>query len=138
MGEALEAANSCSDLAALVDMYSVKLSEVLDNHTPKRPKQSRFHIINPGSITSLKNKFVLRRKKEKTFGPDPTDYNYQAFYYQYRYDSNMTKHAKKQYYMESIKNCDRDAKSLFNLAINCYSRKNHPLPKCDDNKILCR
>ena len=45
LGEALEAANYCSDLEALVDMYNVKLSEVLDNHAPK---QSKFHVINPG------------------------------------------------------------------------------------------
>ena len=47
IGEALEAANNCSDLAALVYMCNVKLSEVLDNHTLQRPKQSRFCIINP-------------------------------------------------------------------------------------------
>ena len=34
MGAALEAANNCSDLTALVDMYNVKLSEMLDNHAP--------------------------------------------------------------------------------------------------------
>ena len=39
--------------------------------------------------------------------------------------------------MESIKNCDRDAKSLFNLANKLLFRKEPaPLLKCDDNKIL--
>ena len=33
-----EAANNCSDLVALVDMYNVKLSEVLDNHAPQKTK----------------------------------------------------------------------------------------------------
>ena len=49
----------------------------------------------------------------------------------------MTKHAKKQYYLESIKNCDRDAKCLFNLANKLLFRKKPlPLPKCDDNNIF--
>ena len=65
MGEALEAANNCSDLAALVDMYSVKLSEVLDNHAPQKTKQSRFHITNPGSMTSLKNKLFGEGRQKK-------------------------------------------------------------------------
>ena len=47
------------------------------------------------------------------------------------------KHAKKQYYLESIKNCDRDAKPLFNLANKLLFRKEPlPLPECEDNKIL--
>ena len=56
MGEAIEAANNCSNLAALFDMYNVKLSEVLDITHHKRPNQSRFCIVNPGSVTSLKSK----------------------------------------------------------------------------------
>ena len=103
MGEACEAANNCSDLAALVDMYNVKLSEVLDNHTPQNTKIVKILHHQPWFSDFIKEQIVLRRKKEKTFRLGPTDYNYQAFYYQCRYVSNITKHAKKQYYLESIK-----------------------------------
>ena len=41
MGEALEAANNCSDLSALVDIYNVKLSEVLDNHSTTKDQNSQ-------------------------------------------------------------------------------------------------
>ena len=103
MGETLEAANNCSDLAALVDMYNVKLSEVLDNCAPQKTKTVKTSHCQPWFNDSIKEKNVLRRKKEKTFRLDPTDYNYQAFYYQCRYVSNITKHAKKQCYLGSIK-----------------------------------
>ena len=126
MGEALEAANNCSDLAALVDMYNVKLSAVLDNHAPQKTKTVKISHCQPWFNDFIKEQIVLRRKKEKTFRLDPTDYNYQAFYYKCRYVSNITKHAKKQYYLESIKNCDRDAKSLFNLANKLLFRKEPP------------
>ena len=137
MGEALVAAYNYSDLAALVDMYNVKLSTVLDNHAPQKTKTVKISHRQPWFNDFIKEQIVLRRKKEKTFRLDPTDYNYQAFYYRCRYVSNIKEHAKKQYYLESIKNCDRGAKSLFNLANKLLFRKEPlPLPKCDDNKIL--
>ena len=44
---------------------------------------------------------------------------------------------RKQYYLESITNWDRDGKSLFNLANKLLFRKEPLLlPKCDDNKII--
>ena len=94
MGEALEVANNCSDLAVLVDM---KLSELLENYTPQKTKTVKISHYQPWFNDFIKEQFVLRRKKEKTFNFDPTDYNYQAFYYQHRYVSNITKHAKNQY-----------------------------------------
>ena len=97
MDEALAAINNCSDLAALVHMYNEKLSEVQDNHTPQKTKTVKISYHQPWFNDFIKEKIVLRRKKEKTFRPDPTDYNHQAFYYQHRYVSNITKHAKKQY-----------------------------------------
>ena len=40
-------------------------------------------------------------------------------------------------YLESINNCERHAKSLFNLGNKLLFRKEPlSLPKCDDNKIL--
>ena len=99
MGEALVAANNCSDLAALVDMYNVKLSAVLDNHAPQETIAVKISHGQPWFNDFIKGQIVLRRKKEKTFRLDPTEYNYQAFYYQCRYVSNITKHAKKQYYL---------------------------------------
>ena len=87
-------------------------------------------------MTSLKYRLFWEGRK-KLFRLDPTDYNYEAFYYQHRYVSNITKHVKKQYYLESIKKCDKDAKSLFNLANKLLFRKEPlPLPKYDENKIL--
>ena len=103
MGEALEAANNCSNLAALVDMCNVKLFEVLDNHTPQKTKTVKISHHQPWFNVFIKEQIFLRRKKENTFRLDPTNYTYQAFYYQCRYVSNITKHAKKQYYLESIK-----------------------------------
>ena len=96
MCEPLEAANNCSDLAALFEMYNVKLSEVLDNHTPQKTKTLKILHCQPWFNYFIKEQIVLRRKKEKkTFRLDPTDYNCQAFYYQFRYVNNITKHAKK-------------------------------------------
>ena len=65
MGEALEAANNCSDLAALVDMYNVKLSEVLDNHAPQKTKTVKISHHQPWFNDFIKEQIVLRRKKEK-------------------------------------------------------------------------
>ena len=67
MGEALEAANNCSDLAALVHIYNVKLSEVLDNHTPQKTKTVKISHCQPWFNDFIKEQIVLRRKKEKTF-----------------------------------------------------------------------
>ena len=47
MGEALEVANNCSDLAALVDMDNVKLSGVLDNHAPQKTKTVKISHCQP-------------------------------------------------------------------------------------------
>ena len=79
MGEALEEASNCSDMAALVDMYNVKLSEVLDNHTPKKTKTVKISHHQPWFNDFIKEQIVLRRKKEILLRHDPTDYNYQAF-----------------------------------------------------------
>ena len=64
MGEALEAANNCSDLAALVDIYNVKLSEVLDNHAPQKTKTVRISHHQPWFNDFIKEQIVLRRKKK--------------------------------------------------------------------------
>ena len=90
MDEALEAANNCNYLAALVDIYNVKLSEVLDKHAPHKTKAVKIsHHCQPWFNDFIKEQIVLRRKKEKTFRLDPMDYNYQAFYSQHRYVSNI-------------------------------------------------
>ena len=65
MSEALEAANNCSALAALVDMYNAKLSEVLDNHTPQKTKTVRISHHQPWFNDFIKEQIVLRREKEK-------------------------------------------------------------------------
>ena len=76
MGEALVAANNCSDLAELVDMYNVKLSEVLDNHAQQKTKTVKISHHQPCFNDFINEQIVLRKKKEKTFRLDPTDYNY--------------------------------------------------------------
>ena len=68
MGEALVAANNCSDLAALVDMYNVKLSAVLDNHAPQKTKAVKISHCQPWFNDFIKGQIVLRRKKEKLLG----------------------------------------------------------------------
>ena len=66
MVKALEAANNYSDLAALVDMYNVKLSEVLGNHAPQKTKTVKISHHQPWFNDFIKEQIVLRRKKEKT------------------------------------------------------------------------
>ena len=79
MGKALVVANNCSDLAALVDMYNVKLSAVLNNHASQKTKTVKISHCQPWFNAFIKEQIVLRRLKEKAFKLDPTDYNYQAF-----------------------------------------------------------
>ena len=75
MGEVHVVANNCSDLAALVDMYNVKLSAVLDYNAPQKTKTVNISHCQPWFNDFIKEQIILRRKKEKTFRLDPTDYN---------------------------------------------------------------
>ena len=56
MGEALKAAKNCIDLAAVIDMYNMKLSEVQDNHAPQKTKTFKILHHQPWFNDFIKDK----------------------------------------------------------------------------------
>ena len=137
MGEALIAANNCSDLAAVVDMYNVKLSAVLDNHAPQKTKIVKISHHQPWLNDFIKEQIVLRRKKEKSFRLDPTDYNYQAFYYSTDMSATSQNRPRNNITWNLLKLVIEMQNLSSNLANKLLFRKELlPLCKCDDNKIL--
>ena len=81
-----EAPNNLSDM---LDHYNKTLTGLLDTHTPVKEKSIKRTHNEPWFNDNIKCEIALCRKKEKSYIRDPTHYNFQAFYNQHQFVSNL-------------------------------------------------
>ena len=74
-----------------VDQYNTKLCEVLDKHAPVIEKRIRNSHHQPWFNDKIKSEIVLRRKKERTWLQDQSQYSWNTFYVQCRHVANIIK-----------------------------------------------
>ena len=80
-----------------VDQYNTKLCEVLDKHVPIIEKKIRDSHHQPWFNDRIKSKIILRRKKERIWLKDQSEYSLNAFYIQCRHVANIIKTAQCNY-----------------------------------------
>ena len=63
------------DVQQLVGSYNTILSELLEKHAPLWTKKAKQSHRQPWFDDRIRREIVLRRKKERTYRNDPTEYN---------------------------------------------------------------
>ena len=71
----------------------------------------------------IKNEIILRRKKERIWLKEQSEYTLNAFHTQQRHVANIIKTAQCQYYKEIIQENHNDYKAIFNIANSLLFRK---------------
>ena len=89
-----------AELDDQVNQYNTKLWEVLDKHVPVIEKKMRDNHHWLWFNDKIKNEIILRRKKERTWLKEQSEYTLNAFYAQWRHVANIIKTAHHQYYNE--------------------------------------
>ena len=118
----------------LVGSYNTILSELLEKHAPLQTKKVKQSHRQPWFDDRIRREIILRRKKERTYRNDPTEYNLNAFYQQCRFVSNIIKTAQRTYYTEKLADDKTNFKWIFEIS-NKLLYKNEPLPlPLSDNK----
>ena len=112
-----------------VKQYNTKLCVVLDKHAPITEKKIRDSHLQPWFNDRIKSEIVLRRKKERIWLKDQSEYSLNAFYVQCRHVANIIKTAQCNYHKEIIyENCN-NYKAIFNIANSLLFRKSDsPIP----------
>ena len=94
--------NQPEQLDDQVEQYNTKLCEVLDKHAPIIEKKIRDSHHQPWFNDRIKNEIILRRKKERTWLKDQSEYSLNVLYIQCRHVATIIKTAQCQYYKERI------------------------------------
>ena len=125
------------DVQQLVGSYNTILSELLEKHALLWTKKVKQSHRQPWFDDRIRREIILRRKKERTYRNDPTEYNFNAFYQQSRFVSNIIKTTQRTYYTEKLADNKTDFKWIFEIS-NKLLYKNEPLllPPSDNKKNL--
>ena len=119
--------NQPEQLDDQVKHYNTKLHEVLGKHAPIIERKIRDSHHQPWFNDRIKNEIILRRKKERTWLKDQSEYSLNAFYIQCRHVANIIKTAQCQYYKERIHENHNDYKAIYNIANSLLFRKSESL-----------
>ena len=106
-----------------VDQYNTKLWEVLDKHAPVIETKIRDSHHQPWFNDKIKNEIILRRKKERIWLKEQSEYTLNAFYTQWRHVANIIKTKQHQYYKEIIQENCNGYKAIYNIANSLLFRK---------------
>ena len=121
--------NQPEQLDDQVKQYNTKLCVVLDKHAPIIEKKIRDSHHQPWFNDRINSEIVLRRKKERIWLKDQSEYSLKAFYVQHRHVANIIKTAQHNYYKEIIQENHNDYKAIFNIANSLLFRKSDsPMP----------
>ena len=125
------------DVQHLVGSYNTILLELLEKHAPLWTKKVKKSHRQPWLDDRIRREIILRRKKERTYRNDPTEYNLNTFYQQHRLVSNIIKTAQRTYYTEKIADNKTDFKQIFEISNKLlYNNEPLPLPPSDNKKNL--
>ena len=120
-----------------VEQYNTKLHEVLDKHAPIIEKKIMDTHHQPWFNDRIKNEIILRRKKERIWLKDQSEYSLNAFYIQRSYVANIIKTAQQQNYKEIINENCNDYKAIYNIANSLLFRKSDsPMPDIKPLSLL--
>ena len=110
---------------------------MLNKHAPLKTKQLRIPHTQPWFYNRIKSEIILRCKKEQKWRQDPIEYNYWAFYHQWRHVANIIKTAKREQYTTIIRENKDNIKNLYSIANKLLLYKEPlPLPDAADHKEL--
>ena len=94
-----------------------------DKHAPSKKKLVKQSHNQPWFNTKIRNEIKLRRKKERDWNRDQTEYSCIAFVYQRKYVSNLIRSAQKAYYHQQFEEIRYDLKKVLQLANKLLFRK---------------
>ena len=94
-----------------------------DKHAASKKKLVKQSHNQPWFNTKIRNEIKLRRKKERDWNRDQTEYSYIAFVYQRKYVSNLIRSAQKAYYHQQFEEIRYDLKKVLQLANKLLFRK---------------
>ena len=121
------------ELEAKIDCYNRVILATLDKHAPQKTKLVKVSNKQPWFTDRIKDKIRVRQKKELSWIKDPNDYNYQAFYNQRRYCSNLIKSAQRQFFKGKITENRGNYKEIFRITNKLLGREDElPLPLAED------
>ena len=99
--------NQPEQLDDQAEQYSTKSCEVLDKHASIKEKRTRYRHHQLWFNDTIKSEIILRRKKERTWLQDQSEYSRNAFFVQCRHVANIIKMAQQNNYKETIhENCN--------------------------------
>ena len=109
----------------------------MDKHVPIIDKKIRDSHHQPWFNDKIKNEIILRRKKERIWLKEQSEYTLNAFYTQWRHVANIIKTAQCQYYKEIIQENHNDYKAIYNIANSLLFRKSEsPIPDIKPLSLL--
>ena len=94
-------------------------------------------IFTYHGLNQIRAKIQVCRHKERTWNNNPTEYNFQAFYYQRRYVANIIKASQRCHFVDLITENKNDFKKIFSIANTLLHRETaRPLPPTNDYQKL--
>ena len=121
------------ELEAKIDCYNRVILATLDKHAPQKTKLVKVSHKQPWFMDRIKDEIRVRQKKELSWIKDPNDYNYQAFYNQRQYCSNLIKSAQRQFFKGKITENHGNYKEIFRITNKLLGREDElPLPPAED------
>ena len=126
-------AETPNNLSDMLDHYNKTLTDLLETHAPVKEKSIKRTHNQPWFNDNIKCEIALQRKKEKSYIRDPTHYNFQAFYNQCRFVSNLIHASQCRYYCNKLIENKHNFKEIYTIANKLLFRKEPlPLPTSDD------
>ena len=117
----------------MLNHYNRTLTDLLETHAPVKEKSINRTHNQPWFNDNIKCEIALHRKKEKSYIRDPTHYNFQAFYNQCRFVSNLIRTSQCRYYCDKLTENKHNFKEIYSIANKLLFRKEPlPLPASDD------
>ena len=105
-----------ASLADLVNSYNSTITNILDDLAPITTRALKTSHRQLWYSDKIRHELKLRHWKETKWLHDPSSYNYNAFFNQCRYVSNLIKTAQRDFSRKEIIDHRTDYKYIFNLA----------------------
>ena len=124
-------------LSDMVNTYNNGIRTAINKHAPEKIKKVKTSHQQPWFSDNIRDEIRIRCMKERKFLADPTEYNFQVFYYQQHHVANIIKTARAEYYNNLIHEKKNDYKELYNIVNSLLLRKEQsPLPKAENDYVL--
>ena len=124
-------------LSDMVDTYNNGIQAAINKHAPQKTKKVKTSHQQPWFSDKIRDEIQIRCMKEGKFLADPTEYNFQTFYYQGCHVANIIKTARAEHYNNLIHEKKNDYKEVYNIVNSLlFRKKQSPLPKAENDYVL--